>query len=153
MEIVHSIVIHADMDTVWDIFTDMTCWNTWNTVAGNVSSEQKKITRGQRFHFCIRPFTIPVHIEPVVEEVFPGKRIVWAGARFGIQARHEFLFSETRQGINLTSREIFSTHFFNKLWFHVPKKKLHTLTITMLQDLKDAAEQGSGAGTSSKHAI
>jgi hypothetical protein len=141
MVIEHSIDINADMNTVWGIFTDMTCWNDWNTVAGNVSSKHEKITEGAHFRFCIRPFTIPVHIEPVVEEVIPGKQIIWSGEKYGIHARHEFLFHEARQGIKLTSRETFCGSFINKLWFHLPVKKLHALTITMLQELKAAAEQ------------
>jgi hypothetical protein len=146
MVIEHSIVIHADMDTAWDIFTDMTCWNTWNRVARNVSSEPEAITEGKWFRFCISPFSIPVHIEPVVDEVIPQKRVVWSGARFGIRARHEFLFSETQQGTALTSRESFSAGFLNRLWFHIPKKKLHALTIAMLEQLKAAAEQSNAKG-------
>ena len=141
MEIEHTILIESDMDTVWNIFTDMTCWREWSTVLGNSSSEHKTLIEGKRFQFCIRPFVLPVHVEPVVEEIVPGKRIVWTGEKYGIKARHEFIFSESNSKITVLSREIFTAHSFIKLLFHLPKKKLHELSIKMLNELKEAAEK------------
>ncbi|UCH81282.1 MAG: SRPBCC family protein [Nitrospiraceae bacterium] len=141
MEIEHSVTIHADITTVWDIFTDLTCWREWSTVLGDSSSEQDRLTKGKRFKFCIRPFTFPVHVEPVVEEVVPGERIIWSGEKYGIQARHEFIFSELHNSVQVLSREIFTARAINKLLFHIPKKKLHELSIKMLNELKEASER------------
>ena len=141
MEIEHSVTIHADIRTVWDIFTDLTCWREWSTVLGDSSSEYERLTKGKHFTFCIRPFAFPVHVEPVVEEVVPGERIIWSGNKFGIHARHEFIFSELDDRVQVLSREIFSARTIKKLLFHIPKKKLHELSIKMLNELKEAAER------------
>ena len=141
MEIEHSVTIDADIDTVWNIFTDLTCWKNWSTVLGDSSSEHDRLTEGKRFKFCIRPFALPVHVEPVVEEVIPGKRIVWSGTKHGIHARHEFIFSREDNNVIMTSREIFQAGPVRRLLFHVPKKKLHKLSIQMLEELKEAAEK------------
>jgi len=141
MEIEHSVTINADINTVWDIFTDLTCWRNWSTVLGDSSSEHERLTQGKRFKFCIRPFALPVHVEPVVEEVVPGERIIWSGKKYGIQARHEFIFSESNKSVQVLSREIFTARTFKKLLFHIPKKKLHELSIKMLDELKEAAEK------------
>jgi len=141
MEIEHSVTINADINTVWDIFTDLTCWRNWSTVLGDSSSEHERLTQGKRFKFCIRPFALPVHVEPVVEEVVPGERIIWSGKKYGIQARHEFIFSESNKSVQVLSREIFTAQTFKKLLFHIPKKKLHELSIKMLDELKEAAEK------------
>jgi uncharacterized membrane protein len=140
MEIEHSITIDADIDTVWNIFTDLTCWKEWSTILGDSSSVHDILTEGKRFKFCIRPFALPVDVEPVVEEVVPGKRIIWSGSKYGIQARHEFIFSQTENSVILTSREIFQAGPFMKLLFHVPKIKLHELSVKMLEELKEASE-------------
>ncbi len=140
MKIEHSVTIHADLDRVWDIFTDLTCWKDWSSVLRNSSSTHDRLTEGRSFTLSIRPFSIPMQIMPVVEEVVPGKRIVWAGSKCGIQARHEFIFSAESGDVILTSREYFTLGFLRRILFHVPKRKLHQLSVQMLRELKTAAE-------------
>jgi uncharacterized protein YndB with AHSA1/START domain len=141
MEIEYSVTIHADINTVWDIFTDLTCWKEWSSVLGDSSAEHDRLTEGKRFNFCIRPFALPIHVEPVVEEVVHGERIVWSGSKYGIHARHEFIFDQGENNVVLTSREIFQSDPFRRLLFHVPKKRLHELSIKILEELKEAAEK------------
>ena len=141
MQIEHSVTIHADIKTVWDIFTDLTCWREWSTVLGDSSSEHDRLTKGKHFTFCIRPFAFPVNVEPVVEEVVPGERIIWSGEKYGVKARHEFIFSESKNTVQVLSREIFTAQSFKKLLFQLPQKKLHELSIKMLNELKEAAEK------------
>ena len=140
MRIEHAVIIHADMDTVWNIFTDMTCWHDWNSVAGDVTSEQDKLTEGKHIAFCIRPFAFPVHIRPVVDEVIPRRRIAWSGKKYGIHAYHEFIFRQDDDSVVLTSRETFKVNFIQKVFFHVSKKRLHHLSMKMLEELKCTAE-------------
>ncbi|MBS1111997.1 MAG: hypothetical protein H6Q95_289 [Nitrospirae bacterium] len=140
MLISESIVINAPLKKVWHTFTDLTCWKKWSTVVSNVSSETERLTEGKSFKFCIRPFTFPLNIEPVVEEMVPGQRIVWSGSRHGITARHEFLFEEKNGKTLITSHEIFRINWFKRLFFNIPKKRLHKLSVLMLQDLKFACE-------------
>ncbi len=144
MEIEHSVTINADIERVWDIFTDLTCWRNWSSVLGESSSEQDRLTEGKRFKFCIRPFALPVHVEPIVEEVVPGKRIIWSGEKYGVKARHEFIFSESENSVRVLSREIFTAGSIKKLLFQLPQKKLHELSIKMLNELKEASERPDG---------
>jgi hypothetical protein len=141
MLIEHSVAIHADINTLWNIFMDMTCWKDWSTVLGKVSSDEERLKEGKVFTFCIRPFAIPIHIEPQVEEVVPGKRIVWSGKKYGIRARHEFIFREEKDCVVLTSREIFQSGPVKSLLFHLPGKKLRQLSEMLLKELKEAAEK------------
>ena len=140
MLIIESILINAPLKQVWDTFTDLTCWQDWSTVFSNVSSEAERLTEGKSFKFCIRPFSFPVHIEPVVKELVAGQRIVWTGTRHGITARHEFVFEEKNGKTLLTSREIFTLNRLKRLFFHIPQKRLHKLSVLMLHDLKYAVE-------------
>jgi ligand-binding SRPBCC domain-containing protein len=140
MLISESILINAPLKQVWDTFTDLTCWQDWSTVFSDVSSETDRLTEGTSFKFCIRPFSFPMHIEPVVEEIVPGQKIVWTGTKHGITARHEFLFEEKNGKTLLTSREVFRLNRLKRLFFGIPGRRLHSLSVLMLQDLKYAAE-------------
>ena len=143
MIISESIVINAPLRKVWHTFTDLACWKDWSTAVSNVSSDTEHLTEGKSFKFCIRPFTFPINIEPVVEELIPGQKIVWSGSKHGITACHEFHFAEQNGKTLLTSREIFKLNWMKRLFFHIPKRRLHKLSVLMLQDLKYAAENSA----------
>lgn len=141
MIIEHSIHINADLETVWNIFTDLTCWQDWNTVINDVSSDHDELTEGASLKFCLRPFDIPVFIEPIIKEIIPKQKIVWAGKKHGIRAHHEFIFSQEDDVVCLTSRETFRVNPVSRLYYRITMKKLHQMSVKMLQELKDAAEK------------
>jgi len=143
MLIRESILINAPLKQVWDTFTNLTCWQDWSNVFSNVSSESARLTEGTSFKFCIRPFSFPIHIEPVVEELVAGHKIVWSGTKHGITARHEFLFEEINGKTLLTSREVFKLNRLKRLFFRIPGKRLHRLSLLMLHDVKYAAENSA----------
>ena len=143
MIIEKTVLINATIDTVWDTFTDLTCWKDWCSVMEDVTSHTGHLTEGKRFKFCIRPFNFPLNIEPRVEEMLFQKRIVWSGKKHGVSARHEFTFTQQHDGVLLTSRETFSGAVLKFSRFLFPREKLQKLTLSMLHDLKDAAESES----------
>jgi ligand-binding SRPBCC domain-containing protein len=140
MVIEESIIISASIEKVWDIFTDLTCWKNWCSVIEDVSADGKRLEEGNSFKCCIRPFDIPMNLEPLVEEVIPRERIVWTGKKHGVSARHEFTFQINNGQVLLTSREAFSGLFMSPLRFLFPKKKLQELSLRMLKEVKTAAE-------------
>jgi len=140
MVIEESIVIRADIAKVWEKLTDLTCWKDWNTVLREVASETERLAQGTRFRFCLRPFVFPVTVEPRIEEALPQERIIWSGYKFGIFARHEFIFAKSEGGVRVTSRETFRGLPVEVAPFAFPKARLRELTIAMLEDLKKAAE-------------
>jgi len=144
MVIEESIIINASLEKVWDIFTDLTCWKNWCSVIDDVTADVMRLEEGNSFKCCIRPFDIPMDLEPLVEEIVPMQRIVWSGKKHGISARHEFAFQINSSGVLLTSREVFSGLFMSPLRLLFPKKKLQELSETMLREIKTAAERGPG---------
>jgi len=142
MRIEHSVKINAELQHVWDVFVDISCWNDWNTVAVDVRSDTGRLTEGKRFEFCIKPFVLPLNIRPVVEKLVPGKHVIWSGSKYGINARHEFVFEECEGGVKVTSREIFDGKALKFILVKFTYKSLNRLSVRMLQQLKDAAENG-----------
>jgi len=141
MIIEESVLISADLKDIWKTFIDLTCWADWNTVAGKAASASGKIEEGERFTFCLRPFSVPIVIEPKIEEVVPQEKVVWTGTKFGIFSRHEFLFQQVANGVLVTSRETFRglPLLFGGITF--PESTVRELTVGMLKDLKKAAEK------------
>ena len=141
MLIEESVLIHGDLNQIWTTFTDLTCWADWNTVAGKVASDSGRLEEGEKFTFCLRPFSVPIMIEPKIEEVVPKEKVVWTGTKFGIFSRHEFLFQQVANGVLVTSRENFRglPLLFGGRTF--PEGTVRELTVGMLNDLKKAAEK------------
>jgi hypothetical protein len=136
-----SVTINAGIRKVWGMFIDLSCWHEWNTVMTVLSSGEKgKIAEGTSFTCLILPLAFLVPLEPFAEEVVPCKRIILSGHRFGIGARHEFLFEGNEAETTLTSRETFTgipSLLPTWIFFEMRMKKL---TGDMLRDLKIAAE-------------
>jgi hypothetical protein len=140
MVIEESILIHAPIEKVWETFTDFACYKDWNTVMEDLSSEEPGMRAGITFRCALRPFAFPVSIEPFIAEYIPLRKIVLTGSKFGISARHEYLFDESEKGITVTSREFFGGIMFFALWFAFPAWRIRELTQALLRDLKKATE-------------
>ena len=141
-----SVLINASIDNVWATFTNLTSWKRWNTVLENVSVDMpKELTVGGKLNFCVRPFTVPVRLEAEVEDVLPGKRIVWAARKFGVLAKHEFLFEDSVDGVKVTSIEKFTGFRLAVAGFGLSKGRLLDLTTLLLDELKKASENSNGS--------
>jgi len=140
MVIEESILIHAEMDKVWKIFTNLTCWNEWNTVMSDVCSNEKCLSNESEISCCFRSFLFSVSANIIVEEVVPYKRIVWSAKKKGFFARNEFSFQNHSKGVTVTSREAFTGMLVRVFGFLLPKKRMKTLIATFLSDLKTASE-------------
>ncbi len=138
-----SIIILANIDTVWDTFTRLTCWKEWNTVMMDVCSNGKYLSYGSEISCCFRPFLFPVTANIRVEEVVPYKRIIWSAKKKGFFARNEFSFENHGRGVTVTSREAFYGTLVSFWGFLLPKKRMKNLILTFLSDLKAASENRS----------
>jgi hypothetical protein len=144
MVIEESILINADLATIWKTFTNLTCWADWNTVATDAVSGSGRLEEGGTFTFCLRPFFVPIMIEPKIEEVVLREKVVWSGGRFGITSRHEFLFQQAQNGVLVTSREHFSGVPLLLGGKPLTEKVSRDLVVLMLQQLKKACEGDAG---------
>jgi hypothetical protein len=137
-----AVTINANIKKVWEMFIDLSCWQKWNTVLTVASSgERGPIAKGKSFVCVMRPLAFGVHLEPRAEEVLPFKSIILSGHRFGVTARHEFLFDGNETRTLVISRETF-TGILPALpgWFFL-QHRIKELTRYMLRDLKIAAEK------------
>lgn len=141
MVIEESILINAKIARVWDTLTDLACWEDWSKVLSDVTfKDGGTMSQGKQFSFCIRPFSVPVYLQPTIEEIKQNERLIWSGTKYGIFARHEFILERTPHGVKVTSRETFKGILLESLRFVFPEWKLREITLAFLNNLKEASE-------------
>ena len=141
MVIQESIEIYAPMDTVWQVFSAMEDWHSWNTVCENCCLIRgDKMAEDTCFTFEMRPYYLPIKVAPKITKCDPGKEVIWEGSRFGVHAVHRFTFEEKQDAVVLTSIEKFegAILWLSKLIF-IPSR-LHRLTRKLITAIKHRAE-------------
>lgn len=138
MEIAETIEINAGIEKVWNAFTDLTCWEEWNTVLRDIATESRSIKEGNKFSCSLRFFSVPLFFEPEIKEVAPRQKVVWKGKKYGISSLHEFIFTEKDRRVLVRSRETFSGPILSEVL--LPRREIRRLTRELLQDLKKASE-------------
>jgi len=136
-----KIQINAPLQTVWNVFSNITNWDDWNPVCRECRFvEGDTMVQGSCISFELNPLVFPIRIAPVVQHCEPGKKVIWTGSRMGIYAEHEFLFHENDTGVELLSIESFKGPmlFFARI-IGLPSR-LHKLTIRLLEAIKAEAE-------------
>ena len=141
MIVEEAVLIKADIGRVWKTFTDLTCWADWNTIATEAASNTGCLEEGTTFTFCLRPFSVPIMIEPQIEKIVSREKVVWRGSKFGITSRHEFLFQQVADGVLVTSRETFRGLPLLIGGKRFTAKVSRDLVVLMLQQLKKACER------------
>lgn len=141
MIVEESIFINADIDKVWDTFTDLACWKNWNSVIKDVDSQSTCLKEGCYIVCNFQPFFFPINVRIEIKEVKYKKSISWVVRKMGLFAEHLFDFQKKENGVIVISREKFDGFAIRKAEFLVPKQKIHNLTKIFLNELKMVAEQ------------
>lgn len=141
-----EVQIRAPLPVVWRVFSHLDDWKDWNTACNRCRFvEGDALTDGACFTFVVKPIIFPVRVEPRVVSCEPGREVVWEGERFGIRAVHVWRFRELSEAVLLESVETFKGPLLALgHWVGVPKR-LHRLTVRMLDQIKRHSEACSSA--------
>lgn len=141
MVIDEEIEIRAPLAVVWRIFSQMEAWDQWNTACRECCLlEGESMDTGACFSFKIKPWVLPLRVEPRIVECVPAERVTWEGGRLGVQASHTWQFREQNATVILHSVERFSGPLLVVGRLLGIPQKLHRLTREFLETLKHAAE-------------
>jgi uncharacterized protein YndB with AHSA1/START domain len=129
-----EIVIHAAIETVWDIQTDVAGWPSWQPDVDGADAD-RELEVGSVFRWQ----TGGLDITSTVEEIDPPHRIVWGGPAQGIVAVHVWTLDEQEGGVLVRTEES---------WEGEPvtaqveplQRALDASLRDWLENLKDAAE-------------
>jgi uncharacterized protein YndB with AHSA1/START domain len=91
----HSIVIHAPLEVVWRVHTDLESWPEWQSGVGSMELLTPGPLRpGSAFRWHVEG----LDITSTVRQVVPQHRLVWGGPANGIVGVHVWEFTEQPGG-------------------------------------------------------
>jgi len=136
-----EILIHAPIETVWDIQTDVAAWPSWQPDVDGAQADGP-LAVGSVFRWQ----TAGLDITSTVEEVNGPRRIVWGGPAQGIVAVHVWTLDPQEDGVLVRTEES---------WEGEPvTAQVETLQGALdgsirnwLENLKRAAEDRAGRAT------
>jgi hypothetical protein len=134
-----EIEVDASPEIVWEVFTDINVWPSWNP---DVKSAvlQGPLHAGTQFEWKAGPGTI----RSTIQEVEQSRRIAWTGKTFGITAVHVYEFEPQGGGTIVESDESWDGLLVRLLRGRMTKT-LQKSTDSGLRHLKAEAERrGSG---------
>ncbi len=136
-----EITIQAPLPVVWQVFSHLEEWKGWNTACNSCRfTAGDKLAEGACFTFVVKPIIFPVRVEPRVVSCEPGREVVWEGERLGIRAVHTWRFKEHPGGVVLKSVETFKGPLLMLGRLVGVPKRLHRLTVRMLDQIRRQAE-------------
>ncbi|MFB0620793.1 SRPBCC family protein [Streptomyces sp. AGS-58] len=98
-----DIVIHASLDRVWRVQTDVENWPTWQPgISSSVKQTPGRLRPGSTWVWSTEGLE---NITSTVKQVLPKRRIVWGGPAQGITAVHVWTFTQARDGIHVRTEE------------------------------------------------
>ncbi|GAA3998279.1 SRPBCC family protein [Streptomyces sp. NBC_01352] len=101
-----DIVIHAPLDRIWQIQTDVEAWPAWQPDVTEVTKETPGPLRaGSVFRWSVHGLQ---DITSTVKQVSPERRIVWGGPAQGITAVHVWTFHQKPDGVHVHTEESWS---------------------------------------------
>lgn len=95
--------IDAPRDTVWRLHTDVNAWPSWQTDITEVRLDQP-LAEGATFDWS----SYGMAITSTVYALDEGSRILWGGEGNGIEGIHEWTFTDTPNGVRVTTTESFA---------------------------------------------
>jgi hypothetical protein len=141
-----EIHIRAPLPVVWGVFSHLEEWKDWNTACNSCRFvEGETLADGACFTFVVKPIIFPVRVRPRVVSCVPGHEVVWEGERLGIRAVHTWRFREKDRGVLLESVETFKGPLLAMGHLLGVPKRLHRLTVQMLDQIKRHSEACSAA--------
>ena len=100
-----SIVIHASLETVWRVHTDLLSWPEWQPGVGSMDLlTEGPLRPGSSFRWYVEG----LDIVSTVRQVEPQRRLVWAGPADGIDGVHVWEFAAEPGGVLVRTEESWS---------------------------------------------
>lgn len=141
MIITEQITINAPLERVWQVFANIADWEKWNSVCRDCCFlSGAEIAPGACLAFTLRPYYLPIEIQPKVTKCVPRREVVWEGQRLGVHAVHRFAFQEKNGQVTMVSTEEFGGPLFFLARLILVHRRLQQLTRQLLADIKRTAE-------------
>jgi len=133
----HEVRIQASLEKIWRLHTDVNAWTTWQTDITTASIEGA-FEVGNSFRWS----SYGLDVTSTIYAVTAHSRILWGGTGGGITGIHEWLFTETPDGVLITTNESFVGQPVEADAINM-QTLLDASLVAWLDHMKGAAESGS----------
>ncbi|ARA93750.1 hypothetical protein AWN76_011635 [Rhodothermaceae bacterium RA] len=128
-------VIHAPPELVWAIQSDFETWPAWNAAVTRMRLDGP-VAPGTSFRWTAGG----APIRSTIQEVVPGRRLVWTGRMPGIRAVHVWHFEPHPEGTRVRTEESFEGVLVR--WLAGPMQRMLAASLAQgLAALKAEAEK------------
>ena len=129
-----EIAIHAPLETVWRIQTDIDRWAEWNSKV-----QRSKLEGPFAVGSVFRWKSGGASIVSTLQEIEPMRRIAWTGEAMGARASHVWSFERRGDLVIVATRESFAG-WWPRLFPGLTRLMLSTVLRAWLQSLKRRCE-------------
>jgi hypothetical protein len=144
-----SRVVKAPRPLVWQVFSDLVGWPSWNPHCHGVSLQGGGASleaRGCDFSFTLRPLGLPIRVAARVLRSTPGELVAWEGRVWGIRSLHSYHFRDLAgKGTLVRSEELLSGLTLLPLRLLSSPKGLGEMNQRWLAALAAEAERRAGS--------
>jgi hypothetical protein len=133
-----EIAIHAPLDTVWSIHTDIDRWSEWNSSVRR-SRLEGPLAAGAVFRWV----SGGASIISTLQQVDPMRTIAWTGRAMGARASHVWTFEREGDAVIVHTTESFNG-WWPRLFPDLTRGMLENILSAWLQALKQQAEADTG---------
>ena len=134
MRAIESIAIHAPIDVVWQVLTEIDQWPRWQRAVGQASL-QGSLAPSSEFRWT----SGGLKIRSRIEEVNAPSSIRWLGSALGTKADHAWSLASTGTGTEVTTVESMSGWLVSLMGLFNKEFLANSLKQT-LADLKEESE-------------
>jgi hypothetical protein len=99
----HETDIHAPLDTVWRLQTNVNGWPAWQADI-TAARLDGPFEPGNSFKWTTNGFTVTSTIYAAADHA----RVLWGGTADGITGIHEWIYTQTPTGVRVATHESFS---------------------------------------------
>lgn len=140
-----SRVVPAPRSLVWQVFSDLTAWPTWNPLSRG-GQRASGLAAGQRLDLWLMPLGLPLKVRATVLKALEGQEVAWRGGAWGVTTTHRYVFSDKGAATLVDFSE--SLEGWPLLWarpFYSPER-LSTQAQAWLASLEDEAQRRAPQG-------
>lgn len=88
-----SRLVRAPRDRVWQVFSDLTAWPSWNPQCPG-QAPRASLHAGARLDLWLRPLGLPLSVRAEVVEADPARAVSWRGRAWGITTQQRYTFRD-----------------------------------------------------------
>lgn len=135
--------INANMEVVWEVFTDIKNWTNWSPTTLEVWDVSENIWElSSKFSFRLKMAGVGVPFTVDVCKSIEKNTIAWKSTIFTVTAVRTYTFEEIENAVLVKDHKQFKSSIF-PIWLFYPRPIIRSMTERWLKEFKLECEKRS----------